>query len=175
MGLLDQIRKPTDIRALTPAELSQLANEMRTRIFDAVSKNGGHLASNLGVVELTLALHYVYDFGPYPTGPDRLLWDVGHQCYPHKMLTGRAGQFERLRKKGSIGGFPSPDESPYDLFSVGHAGTAISTAVGMARGDEAQGLHNHVVAVVGDASIVNGVAFEGINNAGTLKRQLLII
>src|SRR6185295_6216992 len=106
------------------------------RIFSAVSANGGHLASNLGVVELTLALHRVFDFGPYPEGPDRLLFDVGHQCYAHKMLTGRGDKFETLRKKGSVGGFPSPDESPYDLFAVGHAGTAISTAVGMARGDE---------------------------------------
>src|SRR5215207_1090142 len=148
---------------------------MRTRIFDSVSKNGGHLASNLGVVELTVALHHVYDFGPYPAGPDRLLWDVGHQCYPHKILTGRAHQFEKLRKKGSVSGFPSPEESPYDLFGVGHAGTAISTAVGMARGDGMLGRHNHVVAIVGDASIVNGLAFEGLNNAGTLNRQLLII
>jgi 1-deoxy-D-xylulose-5-phosphate synthase len=175
MPLLDAIYCPSDVKKLPPAELSELAREMRSRIFDAVSRNGGHLASNLGVVELTIALHYVYDFGPYPTGPDRLLWDVGHQCYPHKMLTGRAPAFERLRKKGSVSGFPSPEESPYDLFAVGHAGTAISTAVGMARGDAHQGRHNHVVAVVGDASIVNGLAFEGLNNAGTLKRQMLII
>src|SRR4051794_1510450 len=175
MPLLDSIKQPTDVRSLSMTELGQLAQEMRTRIFEAVSHNGGHLASNLGVVELTLALHYVYDFGPYPAGPDRLLFDVGHQCYPHKMLTGRAGQFERLRKKGSVSGFPSPEESPYDLFSVGHAGTAISTAVGMARGDGMLGRQNHVVAVVGDASIVNGLAFEGLNGAGMLKRQLLLI
>ena len=175
MPLLQQIKSPADVRRLSPDQLTELAGEMRTAIFESVSKNGGHLASNLGVVELTLALHHVYDFGPYPAGPDRLLWDVGHQCYPHKMLTGRAMQFERLRKKGSVGGFPSPDESAYDLFAVGHAGTAISTAVGMARGDGALGRKNHVVAVVGDASIVNGLAFEGLNNAGTLKRQLLII
>ncbi len=175
MGLLDAIKKPTDVRTLQPVELGQLATEMRGRIFDAVSKNGGHLASNLGIVELTIALHYCYDFGPYPAGPDRLLWDVGHQCYPHKMLSGRAGQFDRLRKKGFVSGFPSPEESPYDLFAVGHAGTAISTAVGMARGDEMMHRNNHVVAVVGDASIVNGLAFEGLNNAGTLKRQMLII
>src|SRR5262249_34999529 len=129
----------------------------------------------LGVVELTLALHHVYDFGPYPAGPDWLLWDVGHQCYVHKMLTGRAPQFDRLRKKESVGGFPSPLESPYDLFAVGHAGTAISTAVGMARGGAHLKKNGHVVAVVGDASIVNGMAFEGLNNAGTLRRQLLII
>src|SRR5215213_4256345 len=175
MSVLERIRRPSDVRNLSPAEMSQLAREMRERIIHAVSTNGGHLASNLGVVELTLALHHVYDFGPYPAGPDRLLWDVGHQCYPHKMLTGRAHLFERLRKKGSVSGFPSPEESPYDLFAVGHAGTAISTAVGMARGDQHQRRNNHVVAVVGDASIVNGLSFEGLNNAGTLRRQLLII
>ena len=173
--LLDTVRTPADLKDLSPVELTQLAREMRERIFHAVSKNGGHLASNLGVVELSIALHRVFTFGPHPAGPDRLLWDVGHQSYPHKMLTGRAGQFDRLRKKGSVSGFPSPDESPYDLFAVGHAGTAISTAVGMARGDLALGRKNHVVAVVGDASIVNGLAFEGLNNAGTLKRQLLIV
>ena len=173
--LLDTIRKPADIRQLSMSELQQLAGEMRERIFQAVSANGGHLASNLGVVELTLALHYVYDFGPYPAGPDWLMFDVGHQCYPHKMLTGRAGQFDTLRKKGSIAGFPTPDESPHDLFAVGHAGTAISTAVGMARGDQQQGKNSHVVAVVGDSSIVNGLALEGLNNAGTLKRQMLVV
>ncbi|MGB7159864.1 MAG: 1-deoxy-D-xylulose-5-phosphate synthase [Tepidisphaeraceae bacterium] len=175
MSVLQRITSPADLRKLSPDELKTLAREMRDRIFSAVSNNGGHLASNLGVVELTIALHYVYDFGPYPEGPDRLLFDVGHQCYPHKMLTGRTEQFERLRKKGSVSGFPAPEESPYDLFSVGHAGTAISTAVGMARGDAHLKRDNHVVAVVGDASIVNGMAFEGLNNAGTLKRQLLII
>lgn len=175
MSILDTIHSPADLRQLPIDQLEALARELRERIFASVSTNGGHLASNLGVVELSIALHYIYDFGPHPAGPDRLLFDVGHQCYAHKMLTGRAGQFDRLRKKGSVSGFPSPDESPYDLFSVGHAGTAISTAVGMARGDEAAGLKNHVVAVVGDASIVNGLAFEGLNNAGTLKRQLLIV
>ncbi len=175
MALLDSIATPADLKKLTHEQLEELAREMRDRIFNAVSRNGGHLASNLGVVELTLALHYCYDFGPYPQGPDRLLWDVGHQSYAHKMVTGRAPLFDRLRKKGSVSGFPSPEESPYDLFVVGHAGTAISTAVGMARGDAHLGRKNHVVAVVGDASIVNGLAFEGLNNAGTLKRQLLII
>src|SRR5918912_1334067 len=135
MSLLERVNSPEDLKKLAPEELTALAGEYRQRIFDSVSKNGGHLASNLGVVELTLALHYVYDFGPYPAGPDRLLFDVGHQCYPHKMLTGRAGDFEKLRKKGHVGGFPSPLESDYDLFAVGHAGTSISTAVGMARGD----------------------------------------
>src|SRR3954463_923782 len=104
MSLLSQIHKPADLRALSMEQLEELAREMREQIFAAVSKNGGHLASNLGGVELTIALHYVYDFGPFPQGPDRLLWDVGHQAYPHKMLTGRAGLFERLRKKGSVSG-----------------------------------------------------------------------
>lgn len=173
--VLPRIQTPADVKKLSPEEMAQLAGEMRERIIDAVSRNGGHLASNLGVVELTIALHAVFDLGPFPDGPDRLLFDVGHQSYPHKMLTGRAAMFDRLRKKGSVSGFPNPDESPYDLFSVGHAGTAISTAVGMARGDELLGKQNHVVALVGDASIVNGVSLEGLNNAGTLKRQLLII
>ncbi|MDB5298720.1 MAG: dxs, partial [Phycisphaerales bacterium] len=175
MSLLDGIKTPADVRKLSPADLATLAEEMRVRIVEGVSANGGHLASNLGVVELTLALHYVYDFGPYPAGPDRLLWDVGHQSYPHKMITGRAAQFPKLRKKGSVSGFPSPDESPYDLFAVGHAGTAISTAVGMARGDGHLNRNNHVVAVVGDASIVNGMAFEGLNAAGMVNRQLLLV
>jgi 1-deoxy-D-xylulose-5-phosphate synthase len=174
-SLLKSIRSPRELRKLSIDELSLLAGEMRHEIVEAVSRNGGHLASNLGVVELTIALHYVYDFGPYPKGPDRLLWDVGHQSYPHKMLTGRAGDFPMLRKKGHVGGFPNPYESPYDLFAVGHAGTSISTAVGMARGDQHQKRSNHVVAVVGDASIVNGLAFEGLNGAGTLRRQCLIV
>src|ERR1700722_12556836 len=152
MSLLNGISSPADIRKLSIEKLIQLAGEIRQAVVQAVSTNGGHLASNLGVAELTLALHYCYDFGPFPTGPDMLLFDVGHQCYPHKMITGRAGQFGRLRKKGSISGFPSPEESPYDLFSVGHAGTAISMAVGLARADASLGKTNHVVAVVGEGS-----------------------
>ena len=175
MPLLQAIQSPADLRRLSMTELSELAQEMRDVIFEAVSRNGGHLASNLGVVELTIALHYIYNFGAYPTGPDRLLWDVGHQSYSHKLLTGRAAQFPKLRKRGSVSGFPSPEESPFDLFAVGHAGTAISTAVGMARADQHLERDNHVVAVVGDASIVNGLAFEGLNGAGTLKRQLLLV
>jgi 1-deoxy-D-xylulose-5-phosphate synthase len=136
-----------------------------------VAQTGGHLAPNLGVVELTLALHYVFDFSH-----DRLLFDVGHQCYPHKLITGRFHSLDKLRKKDGIAGFPEPRESPYDLFSVGHAGTAISTAIGMARGDQLNGaIDRKVVSLVGDSSIVNGVALEGINNAGTLNRQFLIV
>lgn len=175
MSLLERVKTPADLKKLDMDELAVLAKEMRDRIFKAVSKNGGHLASNLGVVELTIALHYVYDFGPHPKGPDRLLFDVGHQCYPHKLLTGREALFDTLRKKGSVGGFPMPDESPYDLFAVGHAGTAVSTAVGMARADGYLKRNSHVVALVGDSSIVNGMSFEGLNNAGTLGRQLLVV
>src|SRR5450755_4463974 len=119
MPLLEKIHSPADLRKLSLDKLKLLAGEIRQRIVDAVSRNGGHLASNLGVTELTLALHYVYDFGPHPTGPDSLLFDVGHQCYAHKMLTGRAAMFPTLRKKGSVSGFPNPVESPYDLFAVG--------------------------------------------------------
>ncbi len=168
--LLDSIRSPQDLRTLNLEQLEQLAAEIRQRIIDVVCRNGGHLASNLGVTELTIALHRVFDFSR-----DRLLWDVGHQCYPHKLLTGRNERFDTLRQADGISGFPSTDESEYDLFNVGHAGTAIATAVGMARGDQLAGRDTRVVALVGDASIVNGVAFEGLNQAGTLKRQLLVI
>ncbi len=168
--LLEQITSPHQLRRLSDAQLRQLAQELRERIVDVVSRRGGHLASNLGIAELTIALHYVFDFSR-----DRLLWDVGHQCYAHKILTGRGGRFDTLRQAGGLSGFPSPPESPYDLFVTGHAGTAISTAAGMAWADQASGADTRVVAVVGDASIVNGLSLEGINNAALLRRQLLII
>lgn len=168
--LLESIQSPEDVRRLQVEQLPQLAGEIRERIIEVVSKSGGHLTSNLGVTELTIALHRVFDFGN-----DRLLWDVGHQCYPHKLLTGRHHQFDTIRKDGGLSGFPNPDESEFDLFKVGHAGTAIPTALGMARADRLLKRDNHVVAVVGDASIVNGVAFEGLNQVGTLDRQMLIV
>jgi 1-deoxy-D-xylulose-5-phosphate synthase len=170
MNILNSIAGPADVQRLALAELGQLAGEIRARIIDVVSKNGGHLASNLGVVELTLALHRVFDFSR-----DRLLWDVGHQCYVHKLITGRNARFDTLRQAGGISGFPNKAESEFDLFNVGHAGTAIATAVGLARGDQALGRDRRTVALVGDASIVNGVAFEGLNQAGVLKRQFLVI
>lgn len=177
--LLPTIAGPTDLRRLSPEELPGLAQEIREAIIDQVMTTGGHLAPNLGVVELTMALHRVFNFEH-----DRLLFDVGHQCYPHKILTGRADRLSTLRQTGGMAGFPEPSESPFDLFSVGHAGTGISTAVGMARGDTLQGEGYHsennpegrrTVALVGDASIVNGLAMEGLNNAGTLDRQMLIV
>jgi 1-deoxy-D-xylulose-5-phosphate synthase len=177
--LLSTIHSPADLKKIPIADLPKLAAEIRHAICEQVKKGGGHLASNLGVVDLTIALHYVFDFAH-----DRMLFDVGHQCYTHKLLTGRQDLLGKLRQRGGMSGFPSPEESPYDLFSVGHAGTAISTAVGMARGDTLNGeayvpITNNegrrVVAFVGDASIVNGVAMEGLNNAGTLKRQFLVV
>lgn len=168
--LLQHIQGPDDLRKLSLPQIKDLAEEMRRRIIEVVGRNGGHLSSNLGVVELTLALHYCLDL---PT--DRLLWDVGHQCYPHKLLTGRNHNFESLRTADGLSGFPSPAESDFDPFYVGHAGTAIPTALGLAKADEILHRTNRTVAVVGDASIVNGVAFEGLNLISTLRRQFLVV
>ena len=171
--LLQTIAGPADLKKLSIKELKALSQDIRDAICDQVSQTGGHLAPNLGVVELTIALHYVFGFGP---DEDRLLFDVGHQCYPHKLITGRLGLMGKLRQRGGMAGFPEPSESDHDLFSVGHAGTAISTAVGMARGDQLMGEgQRNVVSLIGDASIVNGVALEGLNNAGTLNRQFLVV
>ena len=179
MPLLDTLQGPERLRDMSIAELEQLAGEIRAAICTQVSRTGGHLAPNLGVVELTIAMHRVFDFTW-----DRLLFDVGHQCYPHKLLTGRLPLLGKLRTREGMAGFPEPDESPYDLFRVGHAGTGISTAVGMARGDtlNAEAYHpkarkdgRRVVTIIGDSSIVNGVAMEGLNNAGTLGRQFLVV
>ncbi|MDX1683516.1 MAG: 1-deoxy-D-xylulose-5-phosphate synthase N-terminal domain-containing protein, partial [Phycisphaeraceae bacterium] len=170
-SLLESIQSPADLKALDIEQLPDLAAEIREAICDQVSRSGGHLAPNLGVVELTIALHYVFDFGH-----DRLLFDVGHQCYPHKLLTGRQHMLSKLRTRDGMAGFPEPRESDWDLFSVGHAGTAISTAVGMARGDQLRGeTDRRTVALVGESSIVNGLALEGLNNAGTLERQMLVV
>jgi 1-deoxy-D-xylulose-5-phosphate synthase len=179
MPILPTINSPADLKRLPAERLPELAQEIRDAICAQVSRTGGHLAPNLGVVELTIAMHYVFDFAR-----DRLLFDVGHQCYPHKLLTGRLPLLSGLRTSAGMAGFPEPRESPYDLFSVGHAGTGISTAVGMARGDtlRKEAFHSienstgrRVVTLIGDASIVNGVAMEGLNNAGTLKRQFLVV
>jgi 1-deoxy-D-xylulose-5-phosphate synthase len=168
--LLEQVNSPADVRKLSASQLKALAEEVRQFILTSVSKTGGHLASNLGVVELTLALHKVFDFKK-----DRLLWDVGHQCYTHKIITGRKGKFARLRQADGISGFPNPAESEYDRFVVGHAGTSVATAIGMALGQHQQKKDDKIVAVVGDASIVNGASFEALNNLGLVKRQLLIV
>jgi 1-deoxy-D-xylulose-5-phosphate synthase len=190
--LLEQINSPADVKRLSVPELTELADEIRQFILDSVSKTGGHLASNLGVVELTLALHCVFDFKT-----DKLIWDVGHQCYTHKIITGRRQKFVRLRHSDGISGFPNPAESEYDQFAVGHAGTSIATAIGLALAEQlktiddcsAKGgsnadsktenrkskVENKIVALVGDASIVNGASFEALNNLGLVNRQLLIV
>jgi len=169
--ILGHITSPHQLRRLSDRQLVLLADQMRRRIVEVVSEKGGHLASNLGVCDLTIALHYVFDFSY-----DRLVWDVGHQCYPHKMLTGRADRFGTLRQADGLSGFPDPSESGYDLFATGHAGTAISTALGLAQAEELKGQTGRkIVAVVGDASIVNGLSMEALNNASLLRRQLLII
>ncbi|MCI0631038.1 MAG: 1-deoxy-D-xylulose-5-phosphate synthase [Phycisphaerales bacterium] len=179
MKLLPTINSPADLKGLAIDQLPVVASEIRHAMAEQIKKSGGHFAPNLGVVELTIALHYVFDFSH-----DRLLFDVGHQCYPHKLLTGRLPMLAKLRTREGMAGFPEPRESQYDLFSVGHAGTAIPTAVGMARGDMLNGeafdpqtnpKGRRVVSLIGDASIVNGVAMEGLNNAGTLKRQFLVV
>lgn len=169
-NLLDNINSPDDLKELSAPQLKVLADEIRSFILSSVARTGGHLASNLGVVELTLALHHVFDFKK-----DKLLWDVGHQCYTHKIITGRKDKFKLLRKADGISGFPNPAESVYDQFTVGHAGTAIATAIGMALGQTRQKENTKIVALVGDASIVNGVSFEALNNLGLVKRQLLIV
>jgi 1-deoxy-D-xylulose-5-phosphate synthase len=169
--LLQNIGGPADLKRLSIDELDGLADEIRQAICDQVSRSGGHLAPNLGVVELTLALHRVFDFSY-----DRLLFDVGHQCYTHKLVTGRLGMLDKLRTRDGMAGFPEPRESAFDLFSVGHAGSGVSTAVGVARGDQLNGQADRkVVTLVGDSSIVNGLSMEGLNNAGTLQRQFLVV
>ena len=169
-ALLNRIEKPEDVKALTVRELEQLASELRHFIIDTVSQNGGHLAPNLGTVELTLALYSVFSFPE-----DKLVWDVGHQAYTHKILTGRRDAFKTLRKKGGITGFPNRSESVYDAFGVGHASTSISAALGMAVARDAKGEKNQVIAVIGDGALTGGESFEALNNAGDLGTKLIVI
>lgn len=169
-NLLEQINSPDDLRKLRVEQLAKLASQIRCLILASVSRTGGHLASNLGIVELTLAMHYVFDFES-----DKLLWDVGHQCYTHKIITGRRDKFAKLRQAEGLSGFPNPTESEFDQFAVGHAGTSIATAIGMALGQEQNKTTDKIVALVGDASIVNGLSLEALNNLGLVKRQLLIV
>ncbi|MCK6487776.1 MAG: 1-deoxy-D-xylulose-5-phosphate synthase [Planctomycetes bacterium] len=170
LPLLDAILSPADVRKLAPAELARLAEEMRHRIKEVVSEHGGHLASNLGTIELTIALHRVFDFTS-----DRVLWDVGHQAYPHKLLTGRARDFATNRQQGGISGFPDPKESPFDIAKVGHSSTSISTGVGVAEGYRRLGHRRHTLVVVGDGALTGGMAFEGLINAGQLKSDLIVV
>src|SRR5579884_119325 len=168
--LLDNIASPHDLRSLSDEQLNQLANEIRQEILDTILEIGGHFAPSLGAVELTIALHLVFD-----TPRDQLIWDVGHQCYPHKMLTGRRALLNTVKKFGGISGFPLRSESEYDTFGTGHASTAISAALGMAKARDLLGKNYAVVAVVGDGALTGGLAYEGLNNAGTLKSPLVVV
>ncbi|WP_417784885.1 1-deoxy-D-xylulose-5-phosphate synthase [Tenacibaculum sp.] len=168
--LLKNIQIPADLRKLTPEELPQLAQELREFIIDVVSTKEGHLGASLGVVEITIALHYLFD-----TPNDLLVWDVGHQAYGHKILTGRKDIFHTNRQFDGISGFPKRSESEYDIFGVGHSSTAISAALGMAIASKLQGIEKHHIAVIGDASIASGMAFEALNHAGDTNANLLVI
>src|SRR5687767_15622568 len=160
--LLEKIADPSDLRRLDRRQLGQLATELRAFIVDSVASTGGHLSSNLGTVELTIALHYVFH-----TPVDRLIWDVGHQTYGHKILTGRRDGMKRLRQKGGIAGFPRREESEYDTFGTAHSSTSISAALGMAVAAKRQGQQRRAVAVIGDGALSGGMAFEALNNAGS--------
>jgi 1-deoxy-D-xylulose-5-phosphate synthase len=169
-SLLSEIDGPSDIKRLERQQLGQLADELRSFMIHTISKTGGHLASSLGTVELTVALHYVFN-----APKDQLVWDVGHQAYGHKILTGRRDQFHTLRQYEGISGFPRREESIYDAFNVAHASTSISAALGMAVARDLAGKDFHVVAIIGDGGLTGGIALEGINQAGHLQRKLLII
>ena len=168
--LLDSIESPADVRRLSPAQLPVLADELRTFLINSVAKTGGHLSSNLGTVELTVALHHVFN-----TPHDRLVWDVGHQTYPHKILTGRRDQMHSLRQTGGLAGFPKRDESEYDAFGTAHSSTSISAALGMAMAAKQKGEQRHCVAIIGDGAMTAGMAFEAMNNAGVSDCNLLVI
>lgn len=168
--VLERIHSSEDVKRLSSKELPVLAQELRARIIDSVSRNGGHLASNLGVVELTIALHRAFDFPK-----DALIFDVGHQCYAHKLLTGRADSFDTLRQFGGLAGFPRREESPYDAFDTGHASTAISAVAGMARARDLAGGSQSVVAVVGDGALTGGMCYEALSDAGSSKLRMIVV
>ena len=168
--ILETIQKAGDIKQVKKQDLPRLAREIRRFLLQTVSKNGGHLASNLGVVELTMALHLAFDLPD-----DEIVWDVGHQAYVHKILSGRKDQFATLRKKGGLSGFPKRSESPCDVFNTGHASTSISAALGLAEARNLQGKNNYVVAVIGDGSMTGGMAYEALNNAARMKKNFIIV
>ncbi|TWA79665.1 1-deoxy-D-xylulose-5-phosphate synthase, partial [Azospirillum brasilense] len=168
--LLDRVRTPVDLRRLKPRQLRQLADELRAETIGAVSVTGGHLGAGLGVVELTVALHYVFD-----TPADRLIWDVGHQCYPHKILTGRRDRIRTLRTGGGLSGFTRRTESAYDPFGAAHSSTAMSAGLGMAVARDRLGRRNHVIAVVGDGAMSAGMAYEAMNNIGSGDSRVIVV
>ena len=172
-SILSSISGPSDLKGLSWAELDQLAEEVRAELIRVVTKNGGHLGANLGTVELSIALHTVFD-----SPRDMLVWDVGHQAYAHKLLTGRLDRFETIRQEGGISGFLSRDESEHDAFGAGHASTAISAALGMAVAQQYQAepdKRGRAVAVIGDGALTGGMAFEGLNNAGHLNFPFIVV
>ncbi len=168
--ILDHIKSPEDVKKLSPSELPLLASEIRERIIEVTHKNGGHLASNLGVVELTIAMHRVFN-----SPSDKFVWDVGHQCYTHKILTGRNGRFDTIRQKDGLSGFPKRSESEHDPVETGHSSTSISAALGLLSGSRILHGDGKVIAVIGDGAITGGMAFEALNHAGQLKKDLIII
>lgn len=170
MSLLDKVQTPADLRKLRVDELPELCSEIRQEIVNTVSSTGGHLASSLGAVELAVALHYVYD-----TPKDKLVWDTGHQAYAHKLLTGRRKQFKTLRQKDGLSGYPTPEESPYDCYPVGHAGTSISVALGLAAARDAKGEDHQVVAIIGDGAMTSGLALEALNNNAARGRFTVVL
>lgn len=167
---LESIASPQDLKDLSVEDLNCLCAQIREKLIHTVSKTGGHLASNLGVVELTVALHKVFD-----TPSDEIVWDVGHQCYTHKILTGRLGQLDSMRTEGGISGFPKRNESVYDSFNSGHSSTSISAALGIAQAKQLSGEPGHVVAVIGDGALSGGLAYEGLNNAGRFKKSFIVV
>ena len=168
--IIDKVNWPDDVKKLTIKEKIELAEELREKTISAVSKTGGHLASNLGVVELTIALHSCFNMPE-----DKIVWDVGHQTYIHKMLTGRKDKFDTLRQMDGIAGFPRTSESEYDSFDTGHSSTSISVALGMARARDVLGKKHKVVAVIGDGAMTGGMALEALNDAGISKTNLIVI
>lgn len=168
--LLKKIKTPADVKALSFQQLNELADEIRNKLINTISENGGHLSSNLGVVELTLALHSTFDLPE-----DKIIWDVGHQSYVHKLLTGRLGSFHTLRQYGGVSGFPKREESIYDAFNTGHSSTSISAAMGIAAARDIRGENFHVVAVIGDGALTGGMAFEALNHAGNSETDLIVI
>src|SRR3974390_3023477 len=168
--LLDTLKTPADLRRLQPDQLQQLADELRSETVNTVAVTGGHLGASLGVIELTVALHYVFDT-PY----DKLIWDVGHQAYPHKILTGRRDRIRTLRQGGGLSGFTKRAESEYDPFGAAHAATSISAALGFAVARDRRGDDNAVIAVIGDGAMSAGMAYEAMNNAADTTRQLIVI
>ena len=168
--ILEKIKKPNDIHKVSLEDFPRLAEEIRSFLIQSVSETGGHLASNLGVVELTLALHNVLDFPQ-----DKLIWDVGHQAYTHKILTGRKDGFKDLRKEGGLSGFPKRNESDCDSFDTGHSSNSISAGLGYVRARDLRGEKHHVVSVIGDGALTGGMAYEALNNAAELKTNFIII